>query len=81
MRATKRRGSLDPLIAPVRRHADVRQDHVRPLGFDGGEERCEVAAGCRHLDLSLSLEHGTDTLAHEVVVFSEHHTDRQRDKG
>ena len=65
-----------PSSVPRRRHADVRDDDVRALGIDGGEQRVEIAARRDDLDLGLRLEQAPDALADEIVVFGEHDSDR-----
>ena len=60
----------------ARRHADVRDDDVRPLGVDRSEQRVEVAAHGRDLEVGLRLEQPPDALADEVVVLGEHEPDR-----
>ena len=54
---------LDALVAAARGHADVGDDHVRPLGFDGGEQRLEIAAGRDDLDFPMALEQAANALA------------------
>ena len=69
-------GGLDPLVGVARRHADVGDDDVRPLRVDRGEQRVEVAAHGRDLEVGLGLEQAPDALADEVVVLGEHEPDR-----
>ena len=49
-------GGLDPLVGVARRHADIGDDDVRPLSVDRCEQRVEVAADGRDLDLRMRLE-------------------------
>ena len=49
-------GSLNPLVVVTRRHADVGDDDVRLLRLDRGEQRVEVAADGRDLELRPRLE-------------------------
>ena len=69
-------GGLDPLVGLARRHADVSHDDVGLLALDGGEQRVEVVAGRRDLDLGARLEQAPQALAGEVVVLGEHEPDR-----
>ena len=76
MRLAQARRGLDALVDAVRRHADVGDDDVGPLGVDGREQRVEIAADGDDLDLRLGLEQAAYTLADEVVVVGEHDPDR-----
>ena len=78
MRLAEAHRGLDPLVGLVRRHADVRDDDVRALGVDRGEQRVEIAADGDDLDVGLVCEQPRDPLADEVVVFGEHHASRHR---
>jgi len=61
-------GRADALVGPGRRHPDVGDDDVRPLGLDCGEQRVQVVAGGDDLDVGLRLEQAARALADEVVV-------------
>src|SRR6185436_2022203 len=64
-----------------RRHADVGEDDVGPLGVDGGDELVVVAARADDLDALLRLQEPDDPLAHEVAVLRDHHPGRHRPRG
>ena len=62
---------LDALGGEGRGHADVQHDHVdRVLGQQIHETGC-VGGGGDHLEAGHGVEHGTGTLAHEVVVLGD----------
>ncbi|HET6656282.1 MAG TPA: hypothetical protein VFG61_00165 [Gaiellaceae bacterium] len=69
-------GRLDSLVRVLGRHADVRDDDVGPLGLDRLEQRVEVLANRRDLEVVSSREQAAQGLADEVVVFGEHESDR-----
>ena len=70
-------GGLDPLVGVARRHADVGDDDIRPLSVDRGEQRVEIAADGRDLEVGMRLEQAPDALTDEVVVLGEHEPDRR----
>ena len=76
MRLAQPLGGLDPLVGVARRHADVGDDDVRPFRVDRGEQRVEIAAHGRDLEVGLRLEQTPDALADEVVILGEHEPDR-----
>ena len=71
---------LDAFVGAARRHADVRDDDVRPLCFDRREQRVEVAARRRDLEVGPRLEQAPDAFADEVVVLREHEPDRHGER-
>ena len=70
------RRHLDAFVGLRGRHADVRQDDVRPLGLDRIEERVEVVARGHNLDRAVRREHLLEALAHEQAVVCKGYTDR-----
>jgi hypothetical protein len=69
---------LDPLVAASRRHANVGQDDIGARGLDRFQQRIEIAARRRHLEVMLRLEEPADAFTHEVVVLRQHDPDRHR---
>jgi hypothetical protein len=67
---------LDPLVGVSRRHADVRDDHVRFLGIHRGKQGVQVAARRRDLDVMLRLEQPSNALADDQVILGEDDPDR-----
>ena len=76
MRQTQVLGRLNPFVDPGRRHPDVREDDVGPLGFHRGEQRVQVAGRGNDLDVGMRLEQPARALADEIVVVGEHETNR-----
>jgi hypothetical protein len=79
MRRPKPIGSLDPLIDPGRRHADVGEHDIGLLVLDRGQQRLEIAAGGHDLDLGVGCEQAPHPLANEIVVVGEHDSDRHNE--
>jgi hypothetical protein len=65
----------DALVGSGRRHANVGDDDVRPLGVDRRQQRVEVATRGRDLHVGVRLEQAPDALANEVVILGQHETD------
>ena len=51
MRRSQRGGDADAFVGAGRRHADVGDDDIGPLGLDRGEQRVEVLASGRNLQV------------------------------
>jgi hypothetical protein len=69
-------GGLDAFVGAARRHADVGDDDVRVFCVNRGEQRAEVAADGRDLEVRPRLEQTPHTFADQVVVLGEHEPDR-----
>jgi hypothetical protein len=67
---------LDPLVRASGWHADVRDDHLGPVCGNSLEQRIEVAADRRDLELVPGLEQTPEALADQVLVFGEHDPNR-----
>jgi hypothetical protein len=76
MRLTQSLRRLDPLVGVPRRHADVREDHVRFLGIDRGKQGVQIAARRRDLDVVPRLEQTPDALADDQVILGEDDPER-----
>ena len=79
-RLAKPKRSLDALVDPIGRHADVGDDNIWPFDLDRFEQRVEVTAGGRDFEIRLGLEQAPYTLANEVVVLGEHEAYRHSDQ-
>ena len=78
MRLAQPLGGLNPFVGVTRGHADVGHDDVRLLRVDRGEQRVEVAADSRDLEVGPRLEQPPDALADEIVILGEHEPDRHK---
>ena len=59
-----------------RRHAYVRQHHVRALGLDRRQEGGKIDAGRNDLDVRLGREDLLETLADDQIVVGKGNSDR-----
>ena len=67
-----RSAATRPFVGVRRRHADVGDDHVRPVAVDLGEQRLGVRG--RRLDFDAALaQHGGDAVADDRRVVGDHH--------
>jgi hypothetical protein len=71
-------GGLDALVCASRRHPDVGDDDVGPLGVDRVEQRREVFADRDDLQVALCVEQAPETLSDEILVLREHDPDGHR---
>jgi hypothetical protein len=69
---------VDALVGVPRRHADVGDDDVGPLGVDRVEQRGEIPADRDDLDVVLRVEQAPKTLSDELLVLGEHDPDGHR---
>jgi hypothetical protein len=73
-------GGAHPLVRAGRRHADVGQHHVGPMGFDRGQQRVVVVARGDDLQVVLPFQQPGHALAHQVAVLGKHHLGRHAEK-
>src|SRR3974390_1047392 len=71
-------GDLDCPVLPVRWHPNVGEYDVWTMVVNCPECLAEVTAGGDDLDLVAGLEHPSDTLANQEIVFGQHYSDRPR---
>ena len=64
------------LVGAGRRHADVGEHDVGRRGARPPDQRVEVFAHARDLDVGDAVEQARDGLANEVVVLGDHDPDR-----
>ena len=68
--------AVDALLLEVRRHADVRHDHLRGGGDGALDQPVEVLGDTNDIQVGLALQHGAHALADDDAVIGEEHRDR-----
>jgi hypothetical protein len=70
------RRDLDAFVGPRRRHADVRQHHIRLLLLHGSPDGRQVVALSHDVDVVRTGEDPGDPLPREIAVVSDQYSDR-----
>jgi hypothetical protein len=75
MRPADLLGGADALVGAGRRHPNVGQHDVGPLGLDRSQQRVVVLARRHDVEVGLRRQQPGDTLADQIVVLRQHHPD------